>query len=182
MIGYIWKQYGFELLFGLAVIVLVVIFIINLFTNKKGTYDDHTSIIKNLWSKNYTNKQPFYKPLKKPFESKGETECRRVIEKLTGKPFPKARPDFLKNGITGGNNLELDCYNPELKMAVEYNGEQHYKYIPHFHRTKDAFYNIKYRDDMKNRLCKENGITLITVPYTISLSAIEPFILKAIKL
>lgn len=175
MIGYIWNKYGFELLFGLAVIILIVIFIINLFVNKKGTYEDHTNMIRNLLTKNYINS---YKPPRKPFESKGELECRRVIEKLTGKPFPKARPDFLKNGITGGHNLELDCYNPDLKMAVEYNGEQHYKYIPYFHRTKDAFYNIKYRDDLKNRLCKENGITLITVPYTVSISSIESFLSK----
>jgi hypothetical protein len=179
MIGYLWKQYGFELLFILAVVVIVILFIINLFLNKKGTYVDHSNMMWNLWNKNYSTPQHTVID-KKPFESKGETECRRVIEKLTGKPFPKHRPDFLKNNVTGGHNLELDCYNPDLKIAVEYNGEQHYKYIPYFHRNRDAFYNIKYRDEMKNRLCKENGVKLITVPYTIPINSIEQYLIHSL--
>ena len=73
-----------------------------------------------------------------PQESKGEKECRKVLENLFNKPFSKSRPDFLRNPVTGGNfNLELDCYNQELSLAVEYNGIQHYKYVPYFHRNND---------------------------------------------
>lgn len=165
-----WKEYGFEILFGLAVIILVVLIVYNLITGKKGTFQDHTTMIKNLLSKPRGGKK------RVTFESKGETECRRAIEKLTNKPFPKARPNFLKNHITGGHKLELDCYNADLKMAVEYNGEQHYKYIPYFHTSKDAYHNIKYRDEMKKRLCAENNITLIIVPYTVKHDNIEAFI------
>ncbi len=35
-------------------------------------------------------------------------------------------------------NLEIDCYSPKLKLGVEYNGAQHYKFIPHFHKNKEA--------------------------------------------
>lgn len=174
MLSYIWKQYGFEILFGLAVVVFVVVFVYNLFTKKKGSYDDHIGLMKNLWNKSYD----VSKKDRKPFQSKGETECRRVMEKMTGKPFPRTRPNFLKNEITGGNNLELDCYNEELGLAVEYNGEQHYKYTPYFHPNKDAFYNTKYRDDMKSRLCKENGVKLVVVPYTVPLASIEKYLLE----
>lgn len=169
-----WKEYGFEVLFIIAVIILVILVIYNLFTGKKGSYNDHTSLIKTLLGKSRS-----MGPKKKvTFESRGETECRRVIEKLTSKPFPKQRPDFLRNEITGGHNLELDCFNPDLKIAVEYNGEQHYKFIPYFHNSKDAYYNIKYRDDMKKRLCSKNNVHLITVPYTVKLDDIEAFISK----
>ena len=52
--------------------------------------------------------------------------------------------------VTGGNfNLELDCFNKELRIGLEYNGVQHYKYVPYFHKNKEAFLNQKYRDDMK---------------------------------
>ena len=173
MLSYLWKQYGFESLFILSVIIFAIILILNLFTNKKGTYTDHTNMIQNLWNKTY-------KIQRKPFESKGELECRRVIEKITGHPFPKVRPNFLRNNITSGHNLELDCYNPELKIAVEYNGEQHYKYVPYFHQSKEGFYNIKYRDDMKNRLCQENGVNLITVPYTVPITSIEKYLINSI--
>jgi len=80
-----------------------------------------------------------------------------------------------------GSNLELDCYNDEMKIAVEYNGEQHYNYIPYFHNNKDAFTNLKYRDEKKRLLCKKNGILLITVPYTVKHRDIETYIIKELK-
>ena len=93
------------------------------------------------------------------------------------KPFNKERPNFLRNPVTGGDfNLELDCFDAELKIAVEYNGIQHYKYIPFFHKNKEAFLNQKYRDDMKRRICKEKGILLIEVPHDIKLENIKDFI------
>ncbi|QHR78525.1 core protein 5 [Lymphocystis disease virus 4] len=98
--------------------------------------------------------------------SKGELICKQTVEKLTGKLFVKTRPGFLLNKVTG-RNLELDCYNAELKLAVEYNGEQHYKYKPFFHKTMGDFRELRYRDLLKRIMCKEAGITLITVPYTV---------------
>lgn len=165
----LWKEYGFDILFWVAVVTLLFIFVLNIVSGKKGTYQDHTNMIWNLFNKPTTpgtTKTP--KSGASSYESKGERECRRVVEEYTGRPFPKSRPNFLRNEITGGHyNLELDCFNDELMVAVEYNGEQHYNYIPYFHKNKDAFYNIKYRDDMKKRLCAENGIKLIIVPYTV---------------
>lgn len=122
-----------------------------------------------------SKKHHHYYETKSSSSSRGENECRRCIEKLTGRKFPKMRPDFLKNDVTL-SNLELDCYCDELKLAVEYNGQQHYAYIPHFHSSKDAFYNVKYRDDMKRRLCESNGIDLIVVPYTVPEDEIEEYI------
>jgi hypothetical protein len=89
------------------------------------------------------------------------------LESYFKKPFPKSRPDFMVNQVTGSKyNLELDCYNSELQLAAEYNGAQHYKFIPFFHKNKEAFYNQKYRDELKRIRCKELGITLIEIPYT----------------
>lgn len=114
-----------------------------------------------------------------PKESKGELECRKVMQNLFGKPFTKARPDFLRNPVTGGNfNLELDCFDPDLHIAVEYNGAQHYQYLPIFHKNKEAFLNQKYRDDMKRRICKEHNILLIEVPYTVKIEDIKGYIVK----
>ena len=39
----------------------------------------------------------------------------------------------------------------------------------------------KYRDDMKRRLCKENGVLLIEVPYTIKNENIENYLKKELK-
>jgi hypothetical protein len=115
-------------------------------------------------------------------ESKGEVECRRVMQKIFEKPFYKSRPRFLNNPVTfGTNNLELDCFNEELKLAVEYDGAQHYKFIPHFHKTQEAFMNQRYRDYMKEQMCKENGIVLIRVPYTVKIPDIEMYLIGKLK-
>lgn len=174
MLSYLWKTYGFEILFWASVIFLAVVFVINNLTLQKGTYIDHTPLIKRLLTgpstrpeKTQGKLQSKLSPKRGPSESKGELECRTVAERLMGKPFPKARPSFLQNYITSGHNLELDCYNAELGIGIEYNGQQHYHYTPYFHRSKDAFDNIRYRDDLKQRLCDRAGVRLIVVPYTV---------------
>lgn len=60
------------------------------------------------------------------------------------------------------NGYELDIYIPNLKLAFEINGIFHYK--PIF--GQDKLNNIIRKDVLKNKLCKENGITLITIKDT----------------
>ena len=65
---------------------------------------------------------------------------------------------------------------------MEYNGVQHYKYVPYFHKNNEAFLNQKYRDDMKRRMCKDQNIILIEVPYTVKLENIERFIKDELRI
>jgi len=116
----------------------------------------------------------------RPKCSKGEKVCKEFVEEYFGKPFEKVRPHFLQNPVTK-ENLELDCYNQELKLAIEYNGRQHYEYTPFMHSTKETFYAQQYRDLIKQELCKKNGIDLITVPYKIPESAIPDYIKSEIS-
>lgn len=165
----LWEDYGFEILVGLSILAMIIIALFRM--GKKGT-----------WARtvNYTSTQP--KKRRPPTESKGEVECRRVLEEIFRAPFAKARPDFLNNPVTGGSyNLELDCYNPHLRLAVEYNGVQHYKYVPYFHKNKDAFMNQKYRDELKRRMCKDNRIHLIEVPHTVKTENIKAYIISALR-
>jgi hypothetical protein len=112
------------------------------------------------------NNQPITTPAPRK-DSQGELRTRAYLESRFKKSFPKSRPDFMVNPVTGSKyNLELDCYNPELRLAVEYNGAQHYVFNTFFHKNKEAFYNQKYRDELKRLRCKELGITLIEIPYT----------------
>ena len=168
-----WEKKGFEVVFwgSIAIIVLCIFLSIG---KRSGTYD------RNMWD--YPKIFDRYiipdKPKRKQRDSTGEITCRRYLETRFNLPFTKARPDFLRNQVTSGSrgdyNLELDCFNPEMKLAVEYNGVQHYKFVPYFHRTKETFYNQKYRDEIKKYKCKENGIDLIEVPYDVK--NIENFI------
>jgi len=95
--------------------------------------------------------------------SKGESETKDIIESLTGEMFDKVRPDWLKNPYTG-QNLELDLYNKKLKLAIEVNGRQHTNYTPHFHGNKvENFQKQVVRDKIKEFLCNERGIKLISI-------------------
>jgi hypothetical protein len=169
-----WAKYGFEITLAFCVAFILLFALYRKIKGERGT-----------WSRRYplfSSKSSYITPQNKisrqpPRESRGETECRRVLESIFNRKFDKARPDFLRNPVTGGDfNLELDCFNPSLKIAVEYNGVQHYQYIPFFHKNKEAFLNQKYRDDMKRRICRENGILLIEVPYTVKIQDIKSFI------
>ena len=167
-----WNKNGFEIMIILSIFLILTLGLYYRITNKKGT-----------WSENIIfSSSPKIKNKKEKKDSKGELECRNVIESIFKKPFPKCRPDFLKNQVTGGNyNLELDCFNSQLKIGVEYNGSQHYNFIPYFHKNKEAFENQKYRDFMKRTLCEKNGILLIEVPYTIKIENIKKYIIQELK-
>jgi hypothetical protein len=168
----IFEEYSFEI-----VIIACVLFILLYFL--------YTTIfgIRGTWSDRYYYLQPQQKENRKiRGDSKGEVECRRVMENIFKRPFNKSRPDFLNNPVTGGNfNLELDCYNEDLGIAVEYHGIQHTKYTPYFHKNYEAFLNQKYRDDMKRRICKEKGIYLIEVYHDVKIHDIEGFIINKLK-
>lgn len=117
---------------------------------------------------------------KKKRINKTEEMCRDIIQEIYHAPFPSIRPDFLKSPKTK-RNLELDCYNSNLKIALEYNGAQHYKYSPHFHKSKKDFYSQVHRDDWKRKKCKELGIILIEIPYWVSPPDLKQFITSELR-
>ena len=57
--------------------------------------------------------------------------------------------------------MQLDVFVSEHLLAFEYNGEQHYNNTYNI----GAQWIYGARDDEKKRACKEEGITLIEVPY-----------------
>lgn len=111
------------------------------------------------------------------FVSKGERICCNTMSNIYGVPFDTIRPSWLRNPETG-ENLELDCYNDDLKIAVEYNGIQHYKWPNFTNQTEEQFTNQVRRDGAKAELCKRNNVYLITVPYTVPHEMIASFILS----
>ena len=168
-----WEDNG---MIFLVVISLVFLCIYAIFrVGKRGSFSEHA--YESIWideiKATQQNKQ---KPTKQRQDSAGEIICREYLQQRFNRPFNKIRPDFLKNNVTGGYNLELDCYNPELRLAIEYNGVQHYKYTPYFHRNKEAFMNQKYRDEMKRERCRMNRIHLVEVPYTVPRDKIESYL------
>jgi len=109
--------------------------------------------------------------------SLGERVCREQLQIIFNKDFPKVKPNWLLNNR--GNKMELDGYCKELKLAFEYNGHQHY-----IKTTRIKNYNLDQRkkdDELKEELCKRNGVTLIIIPYLISNENKQKYIINECK-
>ncbi|NVM28771.1 MAG: hypothetical protein HWN65_08005 [Candidatus Helarchaeota archaeon] len=103
----------------------------------------------------------------------------KSLEMIFNKKFSKFRPDWLINNQ--GNQMELDGYNEELALAIEYQGVQHYKYHKFFHKSMKDYKQRKANDKLKRELCNKNGITLIEVPYTVERDKIQDYIINECK-
>lgn len=189
-----WDDYGLLVLLCASILLFLVMAIVR--WGMKGTYDHYVYLVtkddlkvKRKKKVNFefdrsssSSIESSQESASDAKESKLEKATREALFKIFGKPFNKIRPNFLNNPVTGGkNNLEIDCYNEELRLGVEVQGQQHYKYTPYFHKNYEAFMNQKYRDELKRRMCKDNGITLIEVPYSVKVDNIEDFLRSEIK-
>ena len=154
---YIWDNHRWELFCVISIFILIFCWF------NKG--DDKYNPINIKYVKPTSKKKP----------KKYETECRRILEDIFNIPFNTVRPSFLKNPTTG-KNLELDMYNPNLNLAVEYQGAQHRIYTPFFHKDYTDFLNQLERDKFKKDKCRELGIDLICVPDTIKYEDLGTYI------
>ena len=84
-----------------------------------------------------------------------ETILLRVVETLVA---PREVVHHYRGKELQG--LELDVWIPELKMGIEYQGEQHYKAIKHWGGDEGLAKRQSY-DRRKRALCKQLGYTLI---------------------
>ena len=116
-------------------------------------------------------------PARGRFISRGERLCCQTLERIYGAPFASVWPDWLRNPETG-ETLELDCYNDDLKLAVEYNGEQHYKWPNFTNQSHQQFINQVRRDTFKVDTCDRNGVYLIVVPYNVPYDNIPTYIMS----
>lgn len=67
--------------------------------------------------------------------------------------------------VRKNHTLYLDFYLPLLKRAIEVHGEQHYKFVAHYHSNAMGFMKHKKRDIDKKEWCELNGIEHIELPY-----------------
>jgi len=139
-----------------------------------GNLNTHKSFLQSFLSENIVRE-------KRPIcLRKTEKKCRNIVENLFKCPFPSVRPDFLKYPISR-KNLELDMFNPELKVAFEYQGRQHREYTPYYHSCVEDFTHQKERDLWKEEKCKQEGICLIVIPDTVKTENLEEFIVQKCK-
>jgi len=183
-----WRTYGWHVLLGGIVLTFLILFIINQYSVYNKAPSVSMSDIYNhflgFFFRPPVDRQSFSHQRQRRLpggKSRGEFQCKEFVEFFFQKAFSKVRPDFLKNPVTK-ENLELDIYNEELKLAVEYNGAQHYHYNSFMHKnSKDRFQNQQYRDLIKQDLCAKHVVSLIVVPFTIEPNEIASFLFNEFK-
>jgi hypothetical protein len=73
---------------------------------------------------------------------------------------------------------ELDIFVPSLKLAIEYQGEQHFKPIDAW-GGEDALLRGQQRDDEKKQKCERAGLKLIYFDYRMELT--EKFVARQLE-
>lgn len=76
----------------------------------------------------------------------------RILEEV---PIPVRR----------GKTLYLDIFCPTLNLAIEFHGEQHFKFTPRFHKGMSDFIQARKNDQDKKDWCELNGINFIELDY-----------------
>lgn len=111
-------------------------------------------------SRSYGNQSNLrIKDLQKQPRTKSEEGVIKQLELITGKKFPTVYPKWL---VWKGKTLELDGYNEEMAIALEFSGPLHTKWYPEREPYTKYFERI-VRDVVKKRLCKKHGVSLIVV-------------------
>ncbi len=110
---------------------------------------------------------------------KSEERCRKIFEDIFQVNFDKSYPRWLKS--ERGGQMHLDGYNNNLKIAFEYQGEQHYRFVPYWHRNSETFEQRQADDRWKKKLCKERDVILIEIPYTVKYNQLEEYIINKCK-
>ena len=101
---------------------------------------------------------------------KKETQMMRALSELL--------PDYeyIINGYYSwipspkGMPLQIDWYCPKLMLGFEFDGQQHTEYVKYYHKTKQQFKYQKECDIIKDKICKERGVTLIKIPYNVPIT------------
>lgn len=99
------------------------------------------------------------KTIKSRGSSTGEVSVINFMDKVFKTQFKKVRPNWLVNPKTN-KNLELDGYSQELGIAIEYGSHLKSSKSARFFSNQEY---IKYKDELKIKLCKKQGIKLIHI-------------------
>ncbi len=98
--------------------------------------------------------------------SHSELLAKQVFDQYLGnfEKIDNVRPDWLQG-------LEIDRLYPTLGVAIEFQGDQHFRVVPGMHKAPADFQKQLHLDTKKSRLIEENGLKL----YSINLYDLDQF-------
>lgn len=98
-------------------------------------------------------------------ENKWKSE--QLVYELAKQLYPKYtvfyqyRPEYLK---VANSQLSYDVYIAKKRVAIEYQGKQHFEPVEIF-GGEEAFEKQKKRDELKRKLSVQNNIKLVYINY-----------------
>jgi hypothetical protein len=101
--------------------------------------------------------------------SHSETLAKQILDQYFGefKKLDNVRPDWL-------SGLEIDRFYPTLGIAIEFQGDQHYRTVPGMHKGPADFQRQLQLDTQKRDLIEKQGMKL----YPIDLLDLDRFRVK----
>jgi hypothetical protein len=115
-----------------------------------------------------------------PLMEFNSANCKTYLEKRYGKTFTSARPAWLVDDITG-ERMELELFNEELGIACCYHDVSHYEFPSSGITDIKDFRALVYKDALKKKMCSENGVKLIVVPYTVKYEMIPNYVMERLR-
>ncbi len=61
--------------------------------------------------------------------------------------------------------FRIDGFWPNHRLCVEYNGQQHYKFVKHFHKDGEGFKKGQHRDILKYQQIQDLNLKLLIIKY-----------------
>ena len=61
--------------------------------------------------------------------------------------------------------IRADFYLPKQNCIIEFNGKQHYEYMPKYHKSEGSFKYQQERDAELEKYCLKNNINLMVFRY-----------------
>ena len=142
--------------------------------NKKSAFEYSSMSLKKVWWKCPDNKhKDFLREISRSnirdFRcpscqfSKGETCIETFLLNNNIIYIPQKEFDGLLG--VGNGNLSYDFYLPDYNLLIEYQGEQHERYIKGFHKSKKDFRTQVEHDRRKKEYTQNNNIKLLEIWY-----------------
>lgn len=96
-------------------------------------------------------------------DSYGETQIKKILDNLNVK---YKQEKLITVPIWGKDHLiRADFYLPKQNCIIEFNGKQHYEYMPEYHKSEGSFKYQQERDTELEKYCLKNNINLMVFRY-----------------
>lgn len=133
------------------------------FQNIDEIYNFERNVVQSMLRGDFNNVEK-YSYIRPKYRWITEELVYRLTKKLYKgyKVLYQYKPDFLISNL--GGQMSYDVFIPHLSIAIEYQGEQHFKPVDFF-GGQDSLIRTQERDILKKVLSEKNNIKLIYIYY-----------------